>query len=286
MAIIENYFVGIGAQKSGTTWLARMLATHPDVFVTPVKEIHYFDHITGVTEHLSQHKRRSRYRKYHQRMWTQWSRFSEHTSQWQWWRDYMRTPIDDDWYCRLFTHRGNRRMAGEITPEYAMIGKDGLAHIHRLAPTARVLFIMRNPVDRMWSQVLHQCRVRGLDANALAADAIFSMLKEPRFRELGDYSQTLDDMNLVFGKAQSLPLFYEEMHQDRLAALQQVCTFLRVSFEPEYFSDLGKRYNRSQQARLRPEIREHLRQQCQPQAEAVAERMGRLPESWSQEFGI
>ena len=58
---IENYFVCVGAQKSGTTWLARVLADHPDVFVTPVKEIHYFDHVRGLTEHLSAKKSRSRY---------------------------------------------------------------------------------------------------------------------------------------------------------------------------------------------------------------------------------
>ena len=46
---IENYFVCIGAQKSGTTWLARMLSAHPDIFVTPVKEILYFDHVAGIT---------------------------------------------------------------------------------------------------------------------------------------------------------------------------------------------------------------------------------------------
>ena len=92
---IENFFVGIGAQKSGTTWLARMLAGHPDVFVTPVKEIHYFDHVRGITQHLSDAKRRSRYRKYFQRMATQWGHFAEHRSQWSWYRDYMRSPIDD-----------------------------------------------------------------------------------------------------------------------------------------------------------------------------------------------
>ena len=59
---IDNYFVCIGAQKAGTTWLARMLSRHPQVFVTPVKEIHYFDHVRGVTQHLADRKRRSRLR--------------------------------------------------------------------------------------------------------------------------------------------------------------------------------------------------------------------------------
>jgi hypothetical protein len=36
-------FLGIGAQKSGTTWLHDNLARHPQVWLPPVKEIHYFD---------------------------------------------------------------------------------------------------------------------------------------------------------------------------------------------------------------------------------------------------
>lgn len=281
---IKNYFVGIGAQKSGTTWLARMLAAHPDVFVTPVKEIHYFDHTRKLTEQLSGKKRRSRYRKYHQRLWTQWGRFSEHRGQWAWWRDYMSSPIDDAWYQRLFEHRGHRTVAGEITPEYAILGREGLSHIRRLAPDARVIFIMRNPIDRMWSQVLHQCRARGLDANRQSTEAIVTMLAEPRFGELGDYAATLDDMAAVFRPEQTQVHFYEDMHKDRLAALEQVCRFIGTRFEPHYFPELGRRFNRSQQAELPTPIREHLRGLYRAQAEAVRQRVGRIPEHWQREF--
>ena len=37
-------FLGIGAQKSGTTWLHHNLSQHPGVWMPPVKELHYFDH--------------------------------------------------------------------------------------------------------------------------------------------------------------------------------------------------------------------------------------------------
>jgi hypothetical protein len=36
-------FLGIGAQKAGTTWLFENLRHHPDLFLPPVKEVHYFD---------------------------------------------------------------------------------------------------------------------------------------------------------------------------------------------------------------------------------------------------
>lgn len=284
--VIDNYFVCIGAQKSGTTWLARMLATHPDLFVTPVKEIHYFDHVAGITEHLSLKKRRSRYRKYHQRMWTQWRQFREHKDQWSWYRHYMTSPIDDAWYRGLFAHRGRKRFAGEITPEYAILGRNGLTHIKRLAPDARVMFIMRNPVARTWSQVLHQCRVRSLDATRLSTEAVIAMLAEPRFGELGDYAATLDDMAAVFRPDQIMALFYEEMHLDRLKSLEHVCRFIGADFNADYFSELGRRFNRSQEAELPEPVRQHLRKAYRGQAEAVRQRLGRIPEAWRKEFDL
>lgn len=282
--VIDNFFVCIGAQKAGTTWLARMLQDHPDLFLTPVKEIHYFDHIRGITEHLSRSKRRSRYRKYHQRMWTQWHRFGEHRAQWSWYRDYMRDPTNDEWYASLFRHRGARRFAGEITPEYAILGREGLEHLKALAPEARVLFIMRNPVTRAWSQVLHQCRARGLDATRQSTETLVAMLAEPRFRALGDYMATLEDMAAVFRPDQTLTLFYEDMHEDRLAALQQVCRFIGIDTEPRHFGELGRRFNRSQEAALPDAVRAHLRETCRPLSEAVRRRVGRIPKGWEAEF--
>ena len=35
-------FIGIGAQKAGTTWLHRNLQAHPQIYM-PRKEVHYFD---------------------------------------------------------------------------------------------------------------------------------------------------------------------------------------------------------------------------------------------------
>ena len=284
--VIDDFFVCIGAQKAGTTWLARTLQTHPDLFLTPVKEIHYFDHIRGITEHLSNRKRRSRYRKYHQRLWTQWHHFGEYRGQWAWYRDYMRNPINDEWYASLFRHRGTKRFAGEVTPEYAILGKDGFEHLKTLAPEVRVLFIMRNPVTRAWSQALHQCRSRGLDATRLSPEAIGALLDEPQFQQLGDYIATLDTMAAVFRPDQTLELFYEDIHKDRLAALEQVCRFIGISYSARLFDKAGRRFNQSQEAALPDAVRARLRETYKPMAQAVRQRIGRVPDSWAKEFGI
>jgi hypothetical protein len=36
-------FLILGAQRSGTTWLHKNLSAHPKLWMTPIKELHYFD---------------------------------------------------------------------------------------------------------------------------------------------------------------------------------------------------------------------------------------------------
>ncbi len=40
-------FLGIGAQRAGTTWLYRCLQRHPQLYLPGTKELHYFDRLTG-----------------------------------------------------------------------------------------------------------------------------------------------------------------------------------------------------------------------------------------------
>lgn len=283
---IKNLFLCIGAQKAGTTWLGRMLERHPDVFFTPVKEIHYFDHAAGLTAHLSNGKRRSRRRKYYQRLCTQWHRWNTLYAQRAWYRDYMQDPIDDAWYVRLFTRRPEKMMAGEATPEYALLGKPGFAHIKRMAPGVRLIYIMRNPVTRAWSQILHYCRSNGLDATALSSKELIGITSQERFEALADYCSTLEHIGSVFPQDQIWVGFYEDIHADRLAALEQICGFIGVDFAPGMFAGLERRYNISQAAAMPSEVRETLGIKYHGLACRILEHVGRVPESWHEEFAL
>ncbi len=284
--VIERYFVCIGAQKAGTTWLARVLSRHDQVFVTPVKEIHYFDHIAGLTNHLSARKRRSRHRKYHQRMWTQWHRWRGYRAQAPWYRVYMGAGLDDAWYASLFADRGGKLVAGEATPEYALIGKAGLRHIRRLAPDARIIYIMRNPVTRAWSHLLHLCRSRKLDAGKLSVEEFTAMAQEERFEALADYNRVLDALDAEFAHERILLEFYEDIHADREAALNRICRFLGVGFDQECLGGIERRYNPSQQVSMPPELRRVLSSKYRAMALKVEGRMARVPTGWRHDFDL
>jgi sulfotransferase family protein len=282
--LIENYFVCIGAQKAGTTWLMRVLDKHPDIFVTPVKEIHYFDHLAGVTHHLDAGRKRSRLRKYYARMLTQWSKAGHYRAQGPWYKAYMKPALDDGWYASLFAHRGAARMAGEATPEYAISGEDGFRHLARLAPDARVIYIMRNPVARGWSQVKHYGRRHRLDVANLSIARLVEIVDSEPFNAHGDYVTVLDNLAKVFNPEQVYVGFYEDIHADRLAALAEICGFLGVDFKPDYFPSPSKSVNRSQSANIPDPVRDHLRAKYAPMVAKLEGRLGSLPEFWSKDF--
>jgi hypothetical protein len=38
----RTFLLGVGAQKAGTSWLYRYLKSHPEIFMSPIKEMHFF----------------------------------------------------------------------------------------------------------------------------------------------------------------------------------------------------------------------------------------------------
>lgn len=113
-------FVGVGAQKAGTTWWYSLLAAHPRVHEAPGrrKEVHYFD-----------------------RFW-----------------DQPFTEADARRYQSFFP-RPSGGVAGEWTPRYMVdFWTPGL--LRQAAPDAKLLVILRDPFDRFCSGVTHDLQRR------------------------------------------------------------------------------------------------------------------------------
>src|SRR5262245_8764381 len=100
-------FLGIGAQKAGTTWLHENLRTHPVLSFPHGTEIHFWD---------------------------------------------AQRDRGIDWYRSLFV--SSDRVEGEITPAYAILPPRQVAEIAATFPDLRLIYILRNPIDRAWSSAL------------------------------------------------------------------------------------------------------------------------------------
>jgi hypothetical protein len=195
----------------------------------------------------------------------------------------MRNPVDDDWYCSLFQARRNREMAAEATPDYAIIGEDGFRHIKRLAPGVWLMLILRNPVERAWSQLLHYHRFTNIDPCLVTSEDWIARVDTPRYTAAGNYTCILDNLK-VFAKEQVRVDFYEDIHADRNAALESICSFMGLSYHPRFFKDVRRRYNRSQPVDIPKPVRVHLRQKYAGLVRDIENRVGRVPAAWSTEF--
>jgi len=116
-----TFFV-LGVQKGGTTTLQSMLNKHPQVYLHPSKEIHYF----------SLH--------YHQ---------------------------GSEWYESHFLDAGDDQFCGDITPYY-FFHPWCAQRIHAYQPDARLIVLLRDPVQRTLSGYFHSYRL-GLESLALPA---------------------------------------------------------------------------------------------------------------------
>ena len=230
-------FIGIGAQKAGTTWLHRNIVDHPQIWI-PRKEIHYFDkkindRSNAATRLFGKSLEDERWRRQVRRY------TSAHLKQLDLeglrfvYRFYMR-PYNDAWYGSIFEAKKGR-VAGEITPAYSALGEDMVSHIHNILPEAKVIFLMRNPIERDWSQtVMSFDKAKPGSAESVSEDMMLKEFERKGSRPLTDYLRTLEIWQRFYPEEQIFVGFTEDVHFNPEDLLKSVFGFLGVdtSFRP------------------------------------------------------
>lgn len=282
MLSAKDYVVGIGAQKSGTTWLFKYLSTRYEVMLSPLKEIHYFD---------------ARYREDLCAIWdkTYVNRFKKLVQQQSpeailtdvTQRDlldahYDRVRMVDDKY--FYQHHFEKRVKahhqlfGEVTPSYAVMNQDGFRAMKETFRNCRVIFLMRDPVYRFWSRlkmIERDSAKFGRDYKAI--DQFETELDDPQNIARSAYHKTLENLREVFEEREQLNMFYEELFDDR--AVERLCEFLEMPFKP---GDYGERVNVSESTdQPSPEMLKLAANRFDETYAYVEEFFdGRLPDSW------
>ncbi|MEL6539123.1 MAG: sulfotransferase [Bacteroidota bacterium] len=140
-------FICIGAQKAGTTWLHHQLNQHPEVWMPPVKELHFFDQ-QDVSRRIYLLFRKGRRKRTTINQLRRVVRGDEP----RWMLTYLFTKRTPSNYTKLF-YPQEYQISGECTPAYARLELEAVAKIAQLEPQPKIIYLLRNPVDRAWSQV-------------------------------------------------------------------------------------------------------------------------------------
>lgn len=227
----QNFFVGIGAQRAGTTWLGNYLLNHPQVGFSPLKELHYFDAVYRKDMCGSFNKRMAKnLKKQVSKIKSKGIPSCQELEKIRCLALRLEMLSNEDYYKKYFDliAQEQHNIVGEITPSYSMLDKTGFAAIKHLYKNAKILFIMRDPVDRYWSHVKFSKTHFGLDKY----DAIGSgldYLSDPRYVLRTNYKRTLIELYKVFPRENVFIAFYENLMDPATheAELKKIHRFFR-----------------------------------------------------------
>lgn len=197
-------FIVIGAQRSGTTSLWHALAQHPQIHIPASKEAPFFSHAT-----------------------------------------FERGL---DWYlAEYFCDARPDRLWGTVSPQYMMGSRHAdeteiARRIHALTPQAKLIAILRDPIERAWSQY-RQLTHRGDESRSFEA-AVNQLLEPAALREArrpgasrrgyqryivaGEYGRLLGAYLDVFPRERLHTLFTSDLAHDPHGTLRAVFDFLGV----------------------------------------------------------
>lgn len=209
-------FVGVGAARSGSSWLYEVLVRHPALWLPPVKELHYFDEPVQTKRYYSYLRMRLI-----SGLWIRrpLSRFD---------LQYFLGRRSDAWYCNLFAPARRRGLlTGEITPAYSTLDEPALERLRALNPEVRLIYIMRDPVMRSWSAVMKRRGKSGLAGMPSGQDAIAYALTQGVSRR-SIYIDAIQRLERVFPRDQIFYGFFEQLTADPPGFATNVLRFLGV----------------------------------------------------------
>ena len=252
MTKLPNFFLA-GAPKAGTTALYNYMGQHPEIYMSPVKEPNFF------AEEL------------------RLENFSDHFRKLAEAREPTRGPVSE-WaeYVKLFGDVNDEKAIGEASVSYFW-SKDAPRAISTTIAGAKILVILRNPVERAMSQFTHMLSFseKPLDFAEYLDRAM--RLTDTRISEYypclnyGFYGQQLKRYREFFDADRIQIHLYEDFRGEPKRVLQQIFRFLEV--DPDFEPDLSVRHMESavprsyflQNALDRSGIREALRGKLPPE---------------------
>lgn len=209
LAVGPPDFVGIGVQKAGTTWWYGLISQHPDVY-----------------HHEGFHKERHYFGRFCV------SEFSE----------------DDALEYQRWFPRPAGQLCGEWTPDY-LYQHWVPSMLAVSAPSAKLLVLLRDPVERFRS---------GLDHHRSRGEASTPTLVSDAFAR-GLYGAQLDRLETVFSRGQVLVLQYEACIAEPARFLAKTYQFLGLD-DSFVSSETHKRVNRTkvEPLQMAKRTRDHL----------------------------
>jgi hypothetical protein len=215
--VMPNFLI-LGAAKTGTTSIYRYMKQHPDIYMSPAKEPRFFifeDEIlqfNGIGDEI----------------------------------ETAKTTLQE--YQELFAKVKGEKAIGEATTMYLWSEK-APQRIKHYIPNVRLIAILRDPVERAYSNYLHLKQAKREPFNSFSE----ALKQEPQrikdnwwpfwyYQDQGFYYQQLQRYFDLFAKEQIKIFLYEDLTTNPLKLLQDIFNFLELDegFKPDFSTQIRK----------------------------------------------
>lgn len=250
-------FLIIGVMKGGTTSLYDYLNQHPSIYPAFHKEIHYFSGLYASGE--------------------------------TWYRAHFKTRFYKNYVLRRLK---KDFLTGEATPGY-LTNCFAAERAAKLVPQAKIIALLRNPVDRAYSHYYHNIRTGKPETlsfeEAIEKDAerwarekqgmhestrrVLSQYSAYAYLERGLYAERLKSWFDHYPKDQILILKSEDLYTDPRSVVDQTFRFLGVA--PHELKKYSKFNEGVYGAPLKPELRKRLGEYFAPHNRKLYALVGR-----------
>lgn len=250
-------FLVVGPQRTGTTWLHAQLRYHPEIMLSEPKELYFFSSLKNPES----------------------PRFRSNELQW-----YLRFFHEPLWRVLLrqaislwrYHERYRPRVRGEATASYAGLDRDVIQEIVALKPDVKVIFMIRNPIERAWSHAkkdLARNRRRRLEEVTEAEFERF--FTDPYQLRCAHYTENIDNWVACLRPRHLLVALFDDIDRDPEALLLEVMSFLGVTSDRRYISaDVRKPVNPTATTKIPQRYRQFLQELLKDDMAKLEERFG------------
>ena len=228
-------FLGIGAQKTGTTWLYEQLRRHPEIAFPLGKEAHFWD------------------------------------------REFDELGIQH--YLEEF--QGSSKRSGEITPAYALLDPSVIKEIRRNCPKLRLIYILRNPIERAWSSARMALQRAELRAEEASSQWFIDHFLSSGSVVRGDYANCLKNWFSAYSREDFLLLRFETIESQPHDVLKQCYKHLNVpQLDSQALEDPRKKVFAGPELPMPTDFEDFLAELYLPKISELESLLGESFQSW------
>lgn len=133
------------------------------------------------------------------------------------------------WYQALFEDARSDDLLGEASTHYTKlpVHPDTIGRMHSHLPSAKLIYVMRHPVDRLISHYMHEW-----SQGIISCDINEAIVRYPELRHYSRYAYQLAPYIETYGRDNVLPLFFEQLKTSPQSVLERACDFIGYKGKP------------------------------------------------------